>query len=111
MGDRVCFCRFTQISLLRLLTTAAVMDADEVMTQAEAWGVFDQWKQDDRILFLEEPPNIEAIFRAFSRASQPNSKNWADAYLAAFAVKSEMLFVTFDRAFQGKIEKLLLLKP
>ena len=37
MEARVCFCRFTQISLLRLLTTRAVMGTDEVMTQTQAW--------------------------------------------------------------------------
>ena len=30
------FCRFTQLGLLRLLTTTAVM-GDEVMTQPQAW--------------------------------------------------------------------------
>ena len=31
------FCRFTQLGLLRLLTTAVVM-GDEVMTQPQAWA-------------------------------------------------------------------------
>jgi len=35
MEERVCFCRFTQLSLLRLLTTQAIMGTDEVMTQAQ----------------------------------------------------------------------------
>jgi toxin-antitoxin system PIN domain toxin len=108
--DRVCFCRFTQLSLLRLLTTAAVMGDDEVMTQAQAWEAYDRWKQDERIAFLEEPPNLELVFRTLTRQSRPNSKNWADAYLAAFAVVSEMEFVTFDWAFRGKIEHLLILE-
>ena len=110
MDARVCFCRFTQLSLLRLLTTPAVMGTDEVMTQIEAWGAYDQWKQDERILFLEEPPNLEAAFRMLSRQPHPHAKNWADDYLAAFASVSGMQFVTFDRAFQGKVEKLLILK-
>lgn len=55
MDARVCFCRFTQISLLRLLTTSAVMGTDEVMTQVQAWSAYDRWKQDGRVLFLEEP--------------------------------------------------------
>lgn len=108
--DRVCFCRFTQISLLRLLTTEAVM-ADEVMTQVDAWEAYEHWKLDDRVLFLEEPPNVEAAFRALTRQPHPNAKNWADAYLAAFATVLGMKFVTFDRAFHGKIEPLLILRP
>jgi hypothetical protein len=110
VDDRVCFCRFTQISLLRLLTTAAVMGADEVMTQAQAWSSYDHWQDDGRVLFLEEPPNVEGTFRALTRQSHPSSKNWADAYLAAFAQVSGMRFVTFDQAFQGKLEHVLILK-
>ena len=111
LGARICFCRFTQLSLLRLLTTPALMGADEVMTQIDAWQAYDRWKQDERILFLEEPPNVETAFRALSRQRSPNSKNWTDAYLAGFAAVSGMQFVTFDRAFQGKVEKLIMLRP
>jgi len=109
--DRLCFCRFTQISLLRLLTTSAVMGADEVMTQVQAWAAYDQWTKDGRILFLEEPPNVEAVFRGLTRQVHPNPKNWADAYLGAFATVTGMRFVTFDRALQGKVENLIILKP
>jgi toxin-antitoxin system PIN domain toxin len=110
LDSRVCFCRFTQLSLLRLLTTQAVMGQDEVMTQAEAWEAYDRWKQDGRIAFLEEPLEIELSFRSRSSDHHPRAKNWADAYLAAFAAVSGMQLVTFDRAFQGKLEKLLILK-
>jgi predicted nucleic acid-binding protein len=111
MDAHVCFCRFTQISLLRLLTTSALMGVDEVMTQAQAWDAYDLWKQDSRVFFLEEPPNVEAAFRGLTRQLRPNPKNWADAYLAAFASVSAMQLVTFDRALQGKIENLLILRP
>jgi len=60
MEERVCFCRFTQLSLLRLLTTQAIMGTDEVMTQAQAWQAFDLWLTDRRVLFLEEPPILTA---------------------------------------------------
>ena len=86
------------------------MGQDEVMTQAEAWEAYDRWKQDGRIAFLEEPPEIELSFRSRSSDHHPRAKNWADAYLAAFAAVSGMQLVTFDRAFQGKLEKLLILK-
>jgi uncharacterized protein len=111
MEARVCFCRFTQLSLLRLLTTQAVMGADEVMTQTQAWKAYDDWLADGRILFLEEPPNLDAAFRSLSRQRYPNPKTWADSYLAAFAAVSGLRFVTFDQAFQGKVKQLLILKP
>ncbi len=60
-GARFCFCRFTQIGLLRLLTTDALMGSDRVLTQAEAWRVYDRWLEDDRILLVEEPRLMEAL--------------------------------------------------
>jgi predicted nucleic acid-binding protein len=82
-ADRLGFCRFTQISLLRLLTTRAVMN-DDTMTPAEAWSAYDRWFHDDR---------------------------WADAYLAAFANSEEMRLVTFDRALGGSVDHPFLLEP
>jgi uncharacterized protein len=111
MEARVCFCRFTQLSLLRLLTTQAVMGTDEVMTQAQAWQAFDRWLTDGRVLFLEEAPNLDRFFRSFSWQHYPNPKAWADSYLAAFAMASDLRFVTFDQGFQGKIRQLLILRP
>ena len=108
---RVCFCRFTQISLLRLLTTAAVMGTDEVMTQRQAWQAYDRWLSDNRVIFLEESPNVDAAFRSLSDHGYPKPKTWSDSYLAAFAAVSDLRFVTFDRGFQGKIKHLLVLRP
>ncbi len=110
MDARVCFCRFTQISLLRLLTTSALMGPDEVMTQIEAWEAYDRWQEDSRVNFLEEPPNVESAFRRLTRQRQPNPKNWADAYLAAFATVSGMQLVTFDRGLQGTAEGVIILR-
>ena len=59
-----------------------------------------------RVFFLEEPPNVEPAFRGLTRQLRPNPKNWADAYLAAFAIVSGMQLVTFDRALHGKVENL-----
>ena len=47
------FCRFTQLGILRLLTTAVVM-GDEVMTQPQAWAAYDRWLQDPRVDFVDE---------------------------------------------------------
>jgi predicted nucleic acid-binding protein len=80
------------------------------MTQAQAWNAYDHWKLDSRVVFLEEPPNVEIAFRGLTRQLHPNPKNWADAYLAAFASVSEMQLVTFDRALLGKVEDILILK-
>jgi uncharacterized protein len=104
--SRLCFCRITQISLLRLLTTQAVMGA-EVMTQREAWLIYDRWLDDPRIAFLDEPSGLEQAFRSHSRGRIPAPKEWADSYLLAFAALSGLRLVTFDQAFRGKAKSIL----
>jgi len=104
----LCFCRITQLSLLRLLTTQAVMGS-EVMSQAEAWHVYDQWLEDTRVVFLNEPAGLEPAFRAHSRRRDPSPKDWTDSYLVAFASASGLTLVSFDQGLQGKTKDLLLL--
>lgn len=106
---RLCFCRFTQLGLLRLLTTDAVMGDDKVLSQAEAWRVYDSLNGDERILFLEEPSTMEATFRAFSRDTRPAPKDWADSYLMAFAAVAGLRLATFDKALHSKFNEALYL--
>jgi hypothetical protein len=109
-GGRLFFCRFTQLGLLRLLTAEAVMGRDEVMTQEQAWSAYDQWCQDERISFLNEPGEIESPFRSLTRSRQSAPKDWADSYLAAFSLAAQLTFVTFDQSFSSKVGQLILLK-
>jgi toxin-antitoxin system PIN domain toxin len=109
-GERFCFCRHTQLGLLRLLTAEPVM-GDEVLTQVEAWGVFDAWEKDDRVLMLDEPPDLDRRFRALTRMKRAAPKAWADAYLSAFADVSQVTLVTFDRALAKKTRASILLEP
>jgi len=95
--EQFCFCRFTQITVLRLMTTEAIMGRD-VRTLSEAWGLWDEVLADSRIALLPEPENIEATFRKYSRGASRSPKVWADAYLLAFATVAGLKFVTFDRA-------------
>jgi toxin-antitoxin system PIN domain toxin len=105
--SRICFCRITQLSLLRLLTTQAVMGS-EVLTQSEAWHVYDRWLDDPRVAFLDEPVGLEQAFRSHSRRL-PAPKEWADSYLLAFAAVSGLKLVTFDEALRGRAKSILLL--
>ena len=106
---RLCFCRITQLSFLRLLTTEAVM-GPEVKSQAEAWAVYDQWLDDPRVVLLEEPAGLEQALRAHTRLRRFAPKDWADAYLLAFALVSGLRLVTFDQGFRSKISNLELLR-
>ena len=57
------FCRFTQLTVLRLLTTETVMGRD-VRNMSQAWDLWDKIWADSRIAFLPEPENLEAELRA-----------------------------------------------
>ena len=109
-GVRFSFCRFTQLGLLRLLTAETVM-RDEVLSQREAWAVYDRWLDDPRVTLVEEPPTLERRFRALTRSRHAAPKAWADAYLAAFADAAQFTLVTFDRGVRGKAGSLMLLEP
>jgi toxin-antitoxin system PIN domain toxin len=110
-SGRLFFCRITQMGLLRFLTLEAVMGRNEVMARAAAWKTYDRWLQDDRIGFLDEPTGIEAAFRALTQSGQAAPKDWADSYLAAFALAAQLTLVTFDQSFSGKASQFVLLKP
>ncbi len=109
-NSRVCFCRFTQLGLLRLLTSGAVMGEDKVLSQIEAWSVYDQWIQDDRVLYVEESSALEARFRVLTQDERPATKDWADSYLYAFAETTDLHLVTFDQAVRQKGANVLLLQ-
>lgn len=94
------FCRFTQVTVLRLLTTDQIMGKD-VRTMSEAWSLWDRIWADARIAFLPEPDDIEREFRSRSRLSSRSPKVWADAYLLAFAAVAGLKLVTFDRALKS----------
>jgi len=86
------------------------MGEDHVLSQTEAWLVYDRWLQDDRILYVEEPAAVEARFRALSQHRRPAPKDWADSYLSAFAETAGLRLVTFDQALRQKGANVLLLQ-
>ena len=108
--SRFFFCRFTQLGFLRLITAEAVM-GDEVMNQPQAWQTYDRWVQDDRVACLDEPPGLERIFRGLTRLRRPATKDWADSFLCAFALASQLTLVTFDRSLSRKAQNSRLLAP
>src|SRR3984893_4758936 len=95
------FCRFTQLTIFRLLTTEKIMGKD-MRTMSEAWSLWDKIWADTRISFPSEPEDLEREFRSRSRLSSSSPKVWADAYLLAFAAAAGLRFVTFDRALKSQ---------
>lgn len=112
------FCRFTQITLLRLLMSGQVMGSD-VKSIAEAWSLWDRIWADERVDFLTEPDDLEKEFRWRSRLTdqsltgqalpgQPR-KVWVDSYLLAFAAVAGLKFVTFERGLHGRGAEVVLI--
>ena len=93
------------------MTTAAAMGG-KPLTITEAWRVYDRFYDDDRVIFVAEPPEIDRMFRekAVGRIASP--KLWADMWLLAFARAAEGVLVTFDNALGPRGAHCLLLgKP
>ncbi|MGH3633047.1 type II toxin-antitoxin system VapC family toxin [Mycobacterium sp.] len=101
------FCRATQQSLLRLLTSRAVLGAygNAALTNAEAWSVYAALLADDRITMTGQEPNgLETQWKMFAVRQSASPKIWMDAYLAAFAFTGGFTLVTTDtdfRQYQG----------
>ena len=104
----LCFCRFTQVGLLRLLTNASAMRGD-VLTQAEAWAAYDAFTEISGAQLVGEPHGIDSLFRRLTDREEVSTKQWADAYLAAFAQAAGLTLVTFDRALAGQVKGAILL--
>jgi hypothetical protein len=71
------FCRVTQMGFLRLLTTTHAMHED-VLSQKEAWRVFDKLRDDERVTFLGEPEGLEREWRAATQQPTPSNQLWTD---------------------------------
>jgi toxin-antitoxin system PIN domain toxin len=104
----LCFCRFTQLGLLRLLTNRAAMRED-VLYQVEAWRTYDCFAQISTVRFVDEPHGIDPPFRRLTNRKEASTKKWADGYLAAFAETAGLTLVTFDRALAGQVKGAILL--
>ncbi len=100
------FCRFTQLGLLRLLATSAVMGKD-VRTIGEAWKVYDRWLEDSRVGIRQKGFELDVAFRAatrsVSRLSSP--KALGDCYLLAVSQVADATLVTFDRGLASACQK------
>ncbi len=96
-GDLV-FCRVTQMSLFRLLSNPAIM-GDDAVDRSQAWRTFDQLWADERVLWADEPDELDAVWRAISARDDKSHKLWTDDYLAAFAQASGATLATLDTEF------------
>jgi uncharacterized protein len=107
-SDLIGFLRLTQMSVLRLLTTAAAMNG-RPLRMPEAWAAYDRLFGDDRVAFVDEPNGIEAAFRKYARKNHASPKLWADAWLLAFAECADGKVITLDQALAARANHTVLL--
>lgn len=103
----IAFSRLTQLGFLRLTTTAAAMDG-KPLTIAQAWRVYDRFYDDDRVVFVSEPREVDERFRERAAGRQASPKIWADAWLLAMAQAAGGALVTFDKALGARGARCLL---
>lgn len=100
-GRPALFCRATQQSVLRLLTTPKVVQPFGVATPTnhDALVILDGFLASASVGFVDEPGNLFPRWRTLADLPSASPKRWMDAYLAAFAIESGLEFVTGDKDF------------
>lgn len=97
------FCRATETSFLRLLTTPRLLSQYDArhMTNRSALSELEMLLSRPEIAELDEPPGTSTLWRQLAYRDTASPKVWMDAYLAAFAITGGLRFVTLDRDFKG----------
>ena len=62
----------------------------------DACRAFEALAADLRVVYLEEPTGLTAVFKSLTQIPRPAHKRWTDAFLAAFAMGFGLEVVTFD---------------
>ena len=96
-----CFCRSTEQSFLRLISTPVVFRSYStgVITNADALQVLAKQLANPAVGFREEPTGLSTLWPSLAGSPTASPKVWMDAYLAAFAIKGDLTLVTLDRDF------------
>lgn len=100
-SEQVAFCRATQQSFLRLLTTRAVMEPYGIppLDNESAWKTYQGFLAEKQITWVGEPRGLDAHWKRLASKPMASPKLWMDAYLASFALARSDLLVTTDKAF------------
>ncbi len=98
LDDELCvFCRTTQQAFLRLSTNRAAFK-DDTLTLNEAWTNYELLLNDSKVGWIAEPPGIDAHWRRLTNRDDYSTHVWMDAYLASFAIASDIAIATLDKA-------------
>jgi toxin-antitoxin system PIN domain toxin len=97
------FCRATQQSYLRLISTAALVKAYGVqpLTNKNAMLALDQLQALPQVAWQSEPAGVFEFWRRLAALESASPKVWMDAYLAAFAMAAGLRLLTLDKDFKS----------
>jgi len=99
------FCRSTEQSVLRLITTPAIMRqyGAPAMSNAQALTALHSFQSPATVRYREEPAGLVPLWHSLADRLTASPKVWMDAYLAAFAVAGQLTMVTFDKDFKSYV--------
>jgi toxin-antitoxin system PIN domain toxin len=100
------FCRATQQSFLRLVSTPAIFNAyrSDPITNQDALSALAAFAALPQVDLIEEPPDLQELWWRLAGLEEAAPKRWMDAYLAAFAIRGSLRMISLDRDFQQFLE-------
>jgi uncharacterized protein len=101
-GTPALFCRATQQSFLRLVSTPTIFNAyrSEPITNRDALSALAAFAALPQVDLIDEPAGLETLWWRLAGLEEPAPKRWMDAYLAAFAIRGSLRLISLDRDFQ-----------
>lgn len=101
--EPACFCRATQVSFLRLITTPAVLRlyGAEHMTNRAATTLLRHLQARPDVREFQEPAGVVEVWHQLAERDTVSPKVWMDAYLAAFALRGGLRVLTLDADFEA----------
>ena len=82
----------------------------DVLTQRQAWGVYERLLDYPGVTFEVEPQDLQQVLRQISSRDEISPNRWTDDYLSAFAQSANLTLVTLDKALAARTPGSLLLK-
>ncbi len=101
-GTPALFCRATQHSFLRLVSTPAIFNAyrSAPITNRDALSALAAFAALPQVDLIEEPPELEVLWWNLAALEEAAPKRWMDAYLAAFAIRGSLRMISLDGDFR-----------
>jgi len=94
----IAYCRVTALGFLRLSTHPKVLS--RLLTPAEAWEIYQRYRIEAHVAFVQDSPEADAEFMALSCAADFPHHLWTDGYLAALARFKNCRIISFDSDFK-----------